>query len=179
MTTDFIVRQNDDHAAFEDGADRGRILVFGRDTGGAYGLMEWTVAPAPAGDGPRSYGAHLHDGCEETFMVRSGQLEFLLGEEVVTLGPGDFVRAPPGVRHGYANASGRRSNSWSASIRAVWRNSSSNTAPTARDRPRATASWPTRSDCSARPSTWTEAFRLTRPARAPISASLDEETLAA
>jgi mannose-6-phosphate isomerase-like protein (cupin superfamily) len=106
MTTDFIVRQNDDHAAFEDGADRGRILVFGRDTGGAYGLMEWMVAPAPAGDGPRSYGAHLHDGCEETFMVRSGQLEFLLGDEVVTLGPGDFVRAPPGVRHGYANVSG-------------------------------------------------------------------------
>ena len=106
MTADFIVRQDDDHAAFEDGADRGRILVFGRDTGGAYGLMEWTVAPTPAGDGPRSYGAHLHDGCEETFMVRSGQLEFLLGDKVVTLGPGDFVRAPPGVRHGYANVSG-------------------------------------------------------------------------
>ncbi len=106
MTPRLIVRSDDDHAAFEDGADRGRILIFGRDTGGAYGLMEWTVAPAPAGDGPRSYGAHFHDGCEETFMVRSGQLEFLLGEEVVTLGPGDFVRAPPGVRHGYANASG-------------------------------------------------------------------------
>ena len=106
MTGKMIVRQDDDHAAFEDGPDRGRILVFGRDTGGAYGLMEWTVAPAPPGDGPQTYGAHRHDGCEETFLVRKGQLDFLLGDEVITLGPGDFVRAPPGVRHGYANTSG-------------------------------------------------------------------------
>lgn len=100
-----VVRAGDDHAAFEDGPDRGRILVFGRDTGGAYGLMEWTVASSSPSE-PQTYGAHRHDGCEETFLVRSGQLEFLLGDKVVTLGPGDFVRAPPGVRHGYANLSG-------------------------------------------------------------------------
>jgi mannose-6-phosphate isomerase-like protein (cupin superfamily) len=105
MSPRLIVRNDDDHAAFEDGPDRGRILVFGRDTGGAYGLMEWTVAPSQA-DGPPAYGAHLHNGCDETFLVRSGRLEFLLGDQVVTLGPGDFVRAPPGVRHGYANLSG-------------------------------------------------------------------------
>ncbi len=106
MTPRLIVRSDDDHAAFEDGPDRGRILVFGRDTGGAYGLMEWTLAPTAASGDPPTYGAHRHRGCEETFLVRSGRLEFLLGEEVVTLGPGDFVRAPPGVRHGYANVSG-------------------------------------------------------------------------
>jgi mannose-6-phosphate isomerase-like protein (cupin superfamily) len=106
MSRRLIVRNNDDNAAFEDGPDRGRILVFGRDTGGAYGLMEWTVASSPPSDGPQAYGAHLHNGCEETFLVRSGRLEFLLGDQVVTLGPGDFVRAPPGVRHGYANLSG-------------------------------------------------------------------------
>jgi quercetin dioxygenase-like cupin family protein len=101
-----IVRNDDDSAAFEEGPDRGRIVVFGRDTGGAYGLMEWTVAPSLPADGPQTYGAHLHNGCEETFLVRSGQLEFLLADPVVSLGPGDFVRAPPGVRHGYANLSG-------------------------------------------------------------------------
>jgi quercetin dioxygenase-like cupin family protein len=106
MTRGLIVRSHDDHGVFEDGPDRGRILVFGRDTGGAYGLMEWTVAPSPPADGPPVYGAHLHNGCEETFLVRGGRLEFLLGDQVVTLGPGDFVRAPPGVRHGYANLSG-------------------------------------------------------------------------
>jgi mannose-6-phosphate isomerase-like protein (cupin superfamily) len=106
MTPRLIVRNDDDHAAFEDGPDRGRILAFGRDTGGAYGLMEWTAAPSPTTDGPQTYGAHLHNGCEETFLVREGRLDFLLGDEVVTLGPGDFVPAPPGVRHGYANTSG-------------------------------------------------------------------------
>jgi mannose-6-phosphate isomerase-like protein (cupin superfamily) len=106
MSPRLIVRRHDDHAAFEDGPDRGRILVFGRDAGGAFGLMEWIIAPSPPSDGPRTYGAHRHGGCEETFLVRSGQLEFLLGDEVVSLGPGDFVRAPPGVRHGYANVSG-------------------------------------------------------------------------
>jgi quercetin dioxygenase-like cupin family protein len=38
--------------------------------------------------------------------VRRGQLRFLLGEAVFDLGPGDFVRAPPGMRHGFANLSG-------------------------------------------------------------------------
>jgi mannose-6-phosphate isomerase-like protein (cupin superfamily) len=102
MSPNLLVRHGDSGSTFEDGPDRGRVLVFGRDTGFAYGLMELTVAPtAPAG-----YGAHLHLGCEETFLVRRGRLEFLLGDEVLSLGPGDFVRAPPGVVHGYANRSG-------------------------------------------------------------------------
>jgi len=97
-----------DGVAFEDGADRGRILVFGRDTGGRYSLLEWTVAAALPGaaDAPRSYGPHRHREIEETFYVRSGALEFLLGDQVTTLNAGDFVRVPPGVRHGFANVSG-------------------------------------------------------------------------
>jgi quercetin dioxygenase-like cupin family protein len=93
---------------FEDGDDRGRVLVFGRDTGGAYSLMEYTVAARPAlsaGEAP-VYGAHRHGAIEETFLVRAGCLRFLLGEELIEMGPGDFVRVPPGVRHGYANLSG-------------------------------------------------------------------------
>lgn len=90
---------------FEDGADRGRILVSGRDTGGRYSLMEWIVAAGDCGPAP-SYGAHRHGAIEETFYVRRGTLEFLLGETVTTLRAGDFVRVPPGTRHGYANTSG-------------------------------------------------------------------------
>jgi quercetin dioxygenase-like cupin family protein len=94
----------DGGVAFEDGADRGRILVSGRDTGGRYALMEYTVAAA---EGPaQGYGPHRHGEIEETFLVRTGALEFLLGEEVTTLRAGDFVRVPPGIRHGYANVSG-------------------------------------------------------------------------
>jgi len=104
MTERMLVRADDAGNTFEDGADRGRVLVFGRDVAGAYGLMEWKVAPASTP--PSGYGAHRHAGCEATFLVRRGRLEFLLGDEVFTLGPGDFVRAPPGIRHGYANRSG-------------------------------------------------------------------------
>jgi len=97
-----------DGVRFEDGADRGRVLVFGRDTGGRYALMEFVVAPRPPlrpGESP-DFGPHLHRDIEETFLVRRGTLRFLLGEAQIDLGPGDCVRAAPGVRHGFANLSG-------------------------------------------------------------------------
>lgn len=104
MTSQHVVRDRDG-ASFEDGADRGRVLVFGRQTGGRYSLMEYVVAPRPPAEAP-DYGPHRHREIEETFLVRHGRLSFLLGEDVFDLGPGDFVRAPPGVRHGFANLSG-------------------------------------------------------------------------
>ncbi len=91
--------------AFEDAPDRGRVLVSGRDTGGSYSLMEYVVAPRPATE-PVAYGPHLHREIEETFLVRQGELRFLLRDEVTLLRTGDFVRVPPGVRHGFANVSG-------------------------------------------------------------------------
>lgn len=95
----------DGGTAFEDGPDRGRVIVSGAETGGRYSLMEYAVAARPAGEA-QGYGAHRHAAIEETFWVRQGRLSFLLGEAVIELGPGDFVRAPPGVRHGFANLSG-------------------------------------------------------------------------
>jgi quercetin dioxygenase-like cupin family protein len=93
---------------FEDGADHGRILVFGRQTGGKYSLMEYVVAAREtfAPQQPAAFAPHLHRAFEETFLVQVGTLEFLLGDEVVTLNAGDFVRVPPGLRHGYVNTSG-------------------------------------------------------------------------
>lgn len=90
---------------FEDGPDRGRILVSGEETGGRWSLMTYEVAARPVGT-PLGYGPHLHREIEETFVVESGRLSFLLGEELRELGPGDVVRVPPGVRHGFANLSG-------------------------------------------------------------------------
>lgn len=92
-----------DGIPFQDGPDFGRVLVSGADTGGRYGLMSLTVAPSAPDAG---MGAHLHRGMEETFLVQSGELEFLIGDTVQTLRAGDFVRAPAGVRHGYVNCSG-------------------------------------------------------------------------
>ena len=101
---DQLIRDGDG-ARFEDGPDRGRVLVFGHQTGGRYSLMEYVVAPRPPTEAP-DFGPHRHLEIEETFLVRSGRLRFLLGDEVFELAPGDFVRAPPGMRHGFANVSG-------------------------------------------------------------------------
>lgn len=98
-----MIVTTDGGLSFEDGPDRARIIVSGGDTGGSYSLMEWTAAPSDQ----EGFGPHRHGACEETFLIRGGQLEFLLGETVTTLGPGDFVRAAAGVRHGYRNSSGQ------------------------------------------------------------------------
>jgi mannose-6-phosphate isomerase-like protein (cupin superfamily) len=63
--------------------------------------MEWTVAPSA--DGQAGFGPHRHGALEETFLIRSGELEFLIGEDATTVLPGDFIRVPAGVRHGYRN----------------------------------------------------------------------------
>ena len=89
--------------AFEDGPDRGRVLISGESTDNAYALMELTVA---ARGGEVGFGPHLHHDIEELFVVRRGTLEFLLGSDVTGLIEGDAVRVPPGVRHGYRNISG-------------------------------------------------------------------------
>ena len=89
--------------AFEDGDSRGRILVSSRSTGGAYSVMEWVVAASGAAETLDDLGAHQHGGIEEVFLVQSGELEFLLGDTITTIGRGDLVRVPPGVRHGYRN----------------------------------------------------------------------------
>lgn len=89
--------------------DDARMIVSGADSDGRYSLLEWTVAAGKilAEDAPRDYGPHLHRGLEETFHIQEGSLEFLIGEEVVTMNAGDFVRVPPGVKHGYLNSSGK------------------------------------------------------------------------
>jgi quercetin dioxygenase-like cupin family protein len=97
-----------DGTAFQDGDDHGRVVVFGRDTGGRYSLMEYVVA-AQAETTPNErpkFAPHRHNEIEETFLVRAGRIHFLLDDEVIELGPGDFVRVPPATRHGYANLSG-------------------------------------------------------------------------
>ena len=94
-----------DGVAFEDGPDCGRVLLFGRDTGGRHSLMEYRVAVREAVD-RADFGVHRHGDIEETFLVRRGTLRFLLGEEEFDLTEGDLVSVPPGMRHGFVNRSG-------------------------------------------------------------------------
>ena len=91
------------------GEDEARIIVSGKDTDGRYSLLEWTVAACgkPYEADNRDYSPHLHKKYEETFHIQEGSLEFLIQDNVVTLSAGDFVRVPPGVKHGYQNVSGK------------------------------------------------------------------------
>ncbi len=48
---------------------------------------------------------HIHPDTEEAMVIVEGELEAVLGDEVVTLGPGDTVLAPAGIKHGFVNRS--------------------------------------------------------------------------
>jgi quercetin dioxygenase-like cupin family protein len=84
-------------ATFLGPGDYYRFLVTGEETGGAYFAME---AYVPPGGGPPP---HIHRNEDETFYVVEGSCEFLLGEETVAAGPGDFVSVPRGSVHRFVN----------------------------------------------------------------------------
>ena len=77
--------------------DHYRFLVTGEESGGSYFVMEALVPP---GGGPPP---HIHSREDETFYVLEGSVEFLLGEEIVLAGPGDFVNVPRGTAHRFQN----------------------------------------------------------------------------
>ena len=69
------------------------FLLDAEDTGGALALMR--VHGRPGFDPP----AHVHAHEDEVFHLLEGRASFLVGEEVVTAGPGDTVWLPRGVPH--------------------------------------------------------------------------------
>ena len=46
---------------------------------------------------------HIQPDTEEAMVIVEGQLEAVLGDEVINLGPGDTVLAPAGIKHGFVN----------------------------------------------------------------------------
>ena len=75
------------------------FLVTGEESGGAYFSMEALVPP---GGGPPP---HIHRNEDETFYVIEGECTFLLGDETVVAGPGDYVNVPRGTVHRFRNES--------------------------------------------------------------------------
>jgi mannose-6-phosphate isomerase-like protein (cupin superfamily) len=61
-------------------------------------LVEFEFAPGY--DGPEP---HAHDDRIDSFYVLEGELEFLVGNDKLSLGPGSFVAAPTGVVHTFSN----------------------------------------------------------------------------
>ena len=70
---------------------------------GARSLSVGDVALAPGATVPN----HVHP-TEEAMVILEGELEAVLGDQVVTVAAGQTVLAPPGVRHGFTNRSGAR-----------------------------------------------------------------------
>jgi quercetin dioxygenase-like cupin family protein len=45
---------------------------------------------------------HVHEEHADSFYVLEGEVDFTIGDEVRRAGPGTWVAAPSGVRHGFA-----------------------------------------------------------------------------
>ena len=76
----------------------GSVCLAGTDTGGAYCLLEVSLAP---GIGvPR----HTHTREDEKYYVISGELEVTVGEEVFVLKAGDTLMAPRDIPHELRNS---------------------------------------------------------------------------
>ena len=70
-------------------------------TNGADSLTVADLTLAPGG----TVATHIHP-TEEAMVILDGELEAVLGDEVVTVKEGQTVLAPPGVKHGFVNRSG-------------------------------------------------------------------------
>ena len=76
----------------------GSVCLTGADTGGAYCLLEVSLAP---GIGvPR----HTHTREDETYYVTSGELEVIIGDQVFVLRAGDTLMAPRDIPHQLRNS---------------------------------------------------------------------------
>ena len=91
-------RASDAGAVFLGPGDLYRFLVTGEESGGSYFAMEALVPP---GGGPPP---HIHRHEDETFYVLEGEIEFLLGDELIVGSAGDFVNVPRGTVHRFHNA---------------------------------------------------------------------------
>lgn len=70
----------------------------GAETGGAYSVSEWTLAPRAPGPGE-----HAHETEDDVFYVLEGMVTFILDGQVVEAPAGSFVLAAAGVRHDFEN----------------------------------------------------------------------------
>ncbi len=70
---------------------------------GSKGSESTSVGDVVVGPGAR-VATHIHP-TEEAMVILEGELEAILGDEVVTVREGQTVLAPPGVKHGFVNRS--------------------------------------------------------------------------
>ena len=71
------------------GTIRAVFKADGPETADRYSISEWWLEPGSQGPGE-----HRHEANDDTFYVLSGTATFVLDGDVVTVGPGSFVRVP-------------------------------------------------------------------------------------
>jgi len=76
----------------------GSVCLSGTDTGGAYCLLEVSLAPGMAV--PR----HTHTREDEVYFILAGELEVTLAERTFVLRPGDTLLAPRDIPHKLRNS---------------------------------------------------------------------------
>jgi len=76
----------------------GSVCLSGTDTGGAYCLLEVSLAPGMGV--PR----HTHSREDEVYFVLTGELEVTVGVKTFVLGPGDTLLAPRDIPHELRNS---------------------------------------------------------------------------
>ena len=76
----------------------GSVCLSGRDTGGAYCLLEVGLAPGMA------VSRHTHTREDEVYFVLAGELEATVGDETFVLRPGDTLLAPRDIPHQLRNS---------------------------------------------------------------------------
>jgi quercetin dioxygenase-like cupin family protein len=76
--------------------------VTGRETGGAFAIVEHPLQPGALAAPP-----HTHTREDELSFVLEGEVGVQIGEEVYSAGPGTYIRKPRGVPHTFWNATDR------------------------------------------------------------------------
>src|SRR5215469_3002878 len=76
----------------------GSVCLSGTDTGGAYCLVEVSLAPGMGV--PR----HIHTREDEAYFVLAGELEVTVGEKTFVLRTGDTLLAPRDIPHKLRNS---------------------------------------------------------------------------
>jgi len=97
-TTPFVIR-----------ADEAEVIAGGSitllsETGSAGGAIAVNRSFLP--EGYSGVPPHFHERTTEMFFLLDGGLRALVGEQVLTLGPGDVLVVPAGVVHALAPAGG-------------------------------------------------------------------------
>ena len=91
-------RNDDDKVELSPGVDRWALVD------GEKGSESTSVGDVVVGvDGVVP--THIHP-TEEAMVMLQGEMDAILGDEVITVREGQTVLAPPGIRHGFVNRSG-------------------------------------------------------------------------